>query len=116
MSTMHQYFVKIVPTVYKKLSGKVVRSNQYSFTKHQRSIGRPAGASVGRKGLPGFFVFYEIEPMLIEYSERRKSFLYFVTGVCAIVGGVFTAMGLLDALVYQSQKIIQRKIQLGFTK
>merc|ERR1712168_36823 len=64
-SLMYQYFVKMVPSVYKKLSGEVVWSNQYSFTKHQRSINQ----LTGEHGLPGFFVLYELSPMLIQYTE-----------------------------------------------
>jgi len=108
-SLMYQYFVKIVPTVYKKLSGEAVWSNQYSFTKHQR----PVRQMSGQHGLPGFFVLYELSPMLIQYSEKRRSFMHFLTGVCAIIGGVFTVAGLIDSIIYHSSRALKRKIDLG---
>jgi len=37
----------------------------------------------------------------VHFTERRQSLLQFVTSVCAIVGGVFTVSGLVDALVFQ---------------
>lgn len=45
--------------------------------------------------------------------ERRTSFLHFVTNVCAIVGGVFTISGVLDASLYHGQKLIRKKMELG---
>lgn len=108
-SLMYQYFVKIVPTVYKKLSGEVVWSNQYSFTKHKR----PVRQLTGEHGLPGFFVLYELSPMLVQYTEKRRSFMHFLTGVCAIIGGVFTVAGLIDSMIYHSAKAFKKKLDLG---
>ena len=33
---------------------------------------------------------YDLSPMLVQITEHRRSFFHFLTGVCAIVGGVFT--------------------------
>lgn len=46
-------------------------------------------------------------------SENRSSFLHFITSVCAIVGGVFTVSGIVDAFIYQGEKIIRKKLELG---
>jgi len=110
-SEMYQYFVKIVPTVYKKLSGESVWSNQYSFTKHRRQVRQMSGEN----GLPGVFVLYELSPMLVQYTEKRRSFMHFLTGVCAIIGGVFTVAGLIDSMIYHSAKALKKKIELGKT-
>lgn len=45
--------------------------------------------------------------------EHRESFLHFVTNACAIVGGVFTVAGILDATVYHSQRLIRQKAGIG---
>ena len=108
-NTMYQYFVKIVPTHYWKSNGTVLRTNQYSVTKHKRKI----KLSIAENGLPGVFFIYDINPMMIQLREGRKSFLHFLTGVCAIIGGIFTVAGMLDALIYQSNKALQKKIDLG---
>ena len=107
-SMMHQYFVKIVPTVYTKLSGEMIRSNQYSFTKQMRHVGGMAGEHG-----PGLFVRYELSPLLIQYTEKRRSFMRFLTGVCAIIGGVFTVAGLIDSMIYRSAKAIKKNIEVG---
>jgi len=109
-STMTQYYVKIVPTSYHYLAtpNSPVYTNQYSVTKHEKQISLLAGDS----GLPGVFFMYEFSPMMVKVSERSKSFLHFLTSLCAIVGGVFTVAGLLDAFLYHSAKYIQ-KSELG---
>lgn len=107
--SMYQYFVKIVPTVYRKLNGEVLRTNQFSVTKHRRTVKQVTGA----QGLPGVFVLYEFSPMMVQYTEKRRSFMHFLTGVCAIIGGIFTVAGLVDSLIYHSSKALKEKIELG---
>ncbi|XP_061894066.1 endoplasmic reticulum-Golgi intermediate compartment protein 3 isoform X1 [Entelurus aequoreus] len=108
-SMMYQYFVKIVPTVYMKTDGEVVKSNQFSVTRHEKV----ANGLIGDQGLPGVFVLYELSPMMVKFTEKHRSFTHFLTGVCAIIGGVFTVAGLIDALIYHSARAIQKKIELG---
>nr|XP_033819252.1 endoplasmic reticulum-Golgi intermediate compartment protein 3 isoform X1 [Geotrypetes seraphini] len=110
-SMMFQYFVKIVPTVYVKLDGEVLRTNQFSVTRHEKM----ANGLIGDQGLPGVFVLYELSPMMVKFTEKQRSFTHFLTGVCAIIGGVFTVAGLIDSLLYHSARAIQKKIELGKT-
>ncbi|KAJ8358863.1 hypothetical protein SKAU_G00153880 [Synaphobranchus kaupii] len=83
---MYQYFVKIVPTIYVKGDGEVVKTNQFSVTRHEKV----ANGLIGDQGLPGVFVLYELSPMMVKFTEKNRSFTHFLTGVCAIIGGVFT--------------------------
>mmetsp|Transcript_57518 Transcript_57518/g.135342 ORF Transcript_57518/g.135342 Transcript_57518/m.135342 type:complete len:416 (-) Transcript_57518:75-1322(-) len=106
-SAMFQYFIKVVPTTYQYLDGTVLKTNQFSVTEHFRSL-----ESGGMRGLPGVFFFYDLSPIMVRFTEQRKSFLHFLVQLCAIVGGVFTVAGILDGLIYNSQKMI-KKIQMG---
>ncbi|XP_041433528.1 ERGIC and golgi 3 S homeolog isoform X2 [Xenopus laevis] len=108
-SMMFQYFVKIVPTVYVKVDGEVLRTNQFSVTRHEKMT----NGLIGDQGLPGVFVLYELSPMMVKLTEKHRSFTHFLTGVCAIIGGVFTVASLIDALIYHSTRAIQKKIELG---
>jgi len=56
---------------------------------------------------------YELSPIMVKFTEERKSFTHFLTGVCAIIGGVFTVAGIIDALVYHSLRNIKKKIEIG---
>ena len=93
---MYQYYLKIVPTKYKAYnSKKEVESNQYSVTEHMRHLSPGSG-----RGVPGVYFNYEMAPIQASIEERRSMTLGgFFTSVCAIIGGVFTVLGILDSFI-----------------
>lgn len=92
---MYQYYVKVVPTRYRGLGRDEIESNQYSVTEHLRHLSPGSG-----RGLPGIYFYYEISPIQAVFEERRvESWFRFFTSCCAILGGVYTVMGLVDALI-----------------
>ena len=105
---MFQYYIKIVPTTYQKMSGKVTVTNQFSSTKNAKVV-----TGIDGRNLPGVFFYFDILPMKVNFKEERRSFLHFLTSVCAIVGGVFTVSGIVDALLYHGQRAIRRKVEIG---
>jgi hypothetical protein len=50
--------------------------------------------------LPGVFFIYDISPIMVTFTEERPAFSYFLTSLCAIVGGVFTVAGIVDSCIY----------------
>lgn len=56
---------------------------------------------------------YDLSPMMVQLTEHRRSLTHFLTGVCAIVGGVFTVAGMLDGMLYHSTRALKKKIDLG---
>eukprot|EP00850_Spirogloea_muscicola_P019075 SM000183S03969 [mRNA] locus=s183:45572:48813:- [translate_table: standard] len=87
---MYQYFIK------------------FSVTEHFR----PSAFSMGQ-AIPGVFFFYDLSPIKVKFMETRTSSLHFITNVCAIVGGVFTVSGIIDAFVYHGHKAIKKKMEIG---
>ncbi|KAL5015449.1 hypothetical protein ScPMuIL_009719 [Solemya velum] len=110
MQKMYQYYVKIVPTTYTKTNGETVYTNQFSVTKNDKIV---SGKLSGETGLPGVFFIYELSPIMVKYTEVQRSFMHFLTGVCAIIGGIFTVAGLIDSMIYHSARVLQEKIDLG---
>jgi hypothetical protein len=102
---MHQYYIQIVPTLYKYLNGTAVQTNQFSVTEHRRIVD-PGTA----RGLPGVFFFYEISPLHVEFVEKRLGWVRFFTSVCAVVGGVFTVMGMIDKWIYDKSKVSRKSL------
>lgn len=98
---MYQYYIKIVPTLYKFLNGTEIQTNQYSVTEHMRHVS-PASS----RGLPGVYFFYEVSPLHVEIEEYRHGWTRFLTSVAAVIGGVFAAMGAADS--YMFSKMNQR--------
>jgi len=108
---MFQYYIKIVPTTYTQTDGSYFPSNQFSVTRHSKVVSVMAGEG----GMPGVFFSYEMSPVMVKYSRKEKSLGHFLSGLCAIIGGVFTVAGILDKLIYNSSRLIEQKIELGKT-
>eukprot|EP00761_Pharyngomonas_kirbyi_P012907 gb/GECH01012934.1/.p1 GENE.gb/GECH01012934.1/~~gb/GECH01012934.1/.p1 ORF type:complete len:387 (+),score=85.06 gb/GECH01012934.1/:1-1161(+) len=97
---VYQYFVKVVPTIYESTDNKELETNQYSVTEHYR-----AG-----QNMPGVFFMYDLSPIMVHIKETRKSFVHFITSLCAIVGGVFTVAGIVDSIVYNASRFSKKNI------
>ncbi|KAL7582816.1 hypothetical protein Lser_V15G46037 [Lactuca serriola] len=104
---IYQYFLKVVPTVYTPLSGRVIKSNQFSVTEHYKA------PQLKHRGLPGVFFFYDLSPIKVTFTERHASFLHFLTNLCAIVGGIFTVAGIVDSFIYHGHKAMKKKREIG---
>mmetsp|Transcript_8037 Transcript_8037/g.24767 ORF Transcript_8037/g.24767 Transcript_8037/m.24767 type:complete len:499 (-) Transcript_8037:2130-3626(-) len=91
---MHQYYLKVVPSYYRRLDGQTTAAAQYSVTEHLRHVAPGSG-----RGLPGVFFFYEVSPLCAEVREQRDGFLAFFVGLAAILGGVYVTFGVLDKLL-----------------
>lgn len=106
---MFYHYIKIVPTTYVRADGSTLLTNQFSVTRNSKHLYPLSGES----GMPGIFFSYELSPLMVKYTEKRKSFGHFATNTCAIIGGVFTVAGLIDSLLYRSVRAIKMKIELG---
>jgi len=105
---MYMYYAKVVPTSYHYLAGEVLSTNQFSVTEHFRTIKKSES-----QGLPGIFVFYELSPIMVQFTETKKSLAHFLTQLCAILGGVFTVAGMIDRLVYGAIRQWEKKVEIG---
>lgn len=102
---MFQYFVKVVPTVYMKVDGEVLRTNQFSVTRHEKV----ANGLLGDQGLPGVFVLYELADdgeadreaqVLHSLPDRRVRHHW----------GMFTVAGLIDHSSTTQHEPFRRKL------
>jgi hypothetical protein len=59
--------------------------------------------------LPGMFFIYDLSPFMIEASRTRIPVLHFLTKVCAIIGGVISVLGVIDAFFFVIQKFLSKK-------
>lgn len=113
-----------------------LETHQYSVTSHKRSLGGGTDQQEGHKerlhargGIPGVFFSYvsfsifvvndhcshsqDISPMkVINREERTKSFVGFLTGICAVIGGTLTVAAAIDRGVYEGASRI-KKIHQG---
>lgn len=64
------------------------------------------------EGIPTTKISFDISPLNVVVEETRRSAAEFLTSLCAIIGGVFTVLGLFDSVVYHGVKVVQ-KMELG---
>ncbi len=88
---------QVVPTKYRSADPgqPEIQSNQYSVTEHMSHLSPGSG-----RGLPGLYFHYEVSPIHAVFEERRGGTLRFITSVCAILGGMFSLMRLVDGGVH----------------
>jgi hypothetical protein len=55
---------------------------------------------------------FDLSPIQIVVTDGGRPLYHFLTTTCAIVGGVFTVAGILDALLYNGIKMV-KKVNLG---
>lgn len=103
-SNVHSYYVKVVATDFHHRNGKSLHTNQFSVTKNTHDTATQ---------VPSMFVFYDISPMVVVYSEFKRSWASFLTGVCAIVGGIYTIAALIDTFVFHAERKLALKNALG---
>mmetsp|Transcript_39267 Transcript_39267/g.100321 ORF Transcript_39267/g.100321 Transcript_39267/m.100321 type:complete len:362 (-) Transcript_39267:79-1164(-) len=89
-----KYFLKVVPTEYQFLHGKVMKTNQYSVNEYYHDIGHHDGA------LPAVWFMYDLSPITVKLVEKSSGLLHFVVQVSAVVGGAFAVTGMMDRWIY----------------
>ena len=109
---LYQYFIRVIPTIYTDESTQKTNTNQFTVTDRFRPLSLPKIDSNGNiqmvtdAVLPGIFFVYELSPFMIEASSSRMPFFHLLTKICAIVGGVFTVIGVLDSIIFKLQKLL----------
>jgi len=111
-SPMYEYYVQAVPTIYED-KYETINTNQYSATEYMEVIKKSLDSGFSSRGVPGLFFMYELSPITVDFKITSKSFLHFLTNLCAIIGGVFTVASLIDSFIYKGLNTLQKKVELG---
>jgi hypothetical protein len=104
----HHHYMKIVETFFEgvytmspiKLAKRLLNPffprqvYTYQFTKHSHSYATPKGIAQAK------FQF-DIDPMAVKVSEVKTSTMRFVTSLCAIIGGAYAVMGMIDGTLFR---------------
>jgi len=101
--TYYQYFLSVVPTIYKQeKSGRILYTNQYSVTDMSADVSKS-------HNLPGIFIKFDFEPLLVKIVETKKSFFHFLVRLCGIVGGIYVSFGRIYRIIYAIYNFIMGK-------
>lgn len=90
-----KYYIKVVPTEYRFLSKDVLPTNQFSVTEYFVPVRE------SDRSWPAVYFLYDLSPITVTIKEERRSFLHFITRLCAVLGGTFALTGMLDRWMYR---------------
>jgi len=108
-SSIHQYFLKVVPTTFVPLKGDNMSTNQFSVTESIKVQEHGMSEAMGMGKPPGVYFTYELSPIRVSYSETRPTVGEFLTSVCAIIGGVFSLSGLVHRILLSGTSLFKLK-------
>ena len=63
--------------------------------------------------MPKLLYRYDLSPVTVKFILNSESFAEFIVQICAIVGGVFTVSGIIDAMIHKSVMTLIKKAQEG---
>ena len=105
---MYQYSVNAIPTTYTDGKGNVTNTyqldreielrNRVTETHYLRPLERTSSL------MPGVYFVYEFSPLRSIIKETHLPFYELCTSLCAILGGVFTVMGMVDGIIFSLAK------------
>ena len=103
LTSVYQYYLKIVPTKYISYKNEI---NDYQYTYNSY-------AEKGIHEMPSMHFRYDLSPITVEYKLYKETIMNFLINVFAILGGVFTVTGIIDAIIHKSVVILLRKADLN---
>ncbi|XP_022669576.1 endoplasmic reticulum-Golgi intermediate compartment protein 1-like isoform X4 [Varroa jacobsoni] len=103
----HDYIMKIVPTVFEQSSLEEAVAYQYTYA-HKSYL----TMSITGRIIPAIWFKYDLSPITVRYHRRGQPLYSFLTNGCAIVGGTFTVVGILNSIFYTASEVF-RKFEMG---
>ncbi|CAG5098291.1 Oidioi.mRNA.OKI2018_I69.XSR.g15534.t1.cds [Oikopleura dioica] len=95
----YDYTLKIVPTVHTDNKRQTKFGYQYTVT---------SKTFKNTRGTPAIWFRYEIAPITVKYTHKKKPFYHLLTTVCAIVGGTFTVAGMVDSMIFSAHQAVKK--------
>ncbi|XP_046400072.1 endoplasmic reticulum-Golgi intermediate compartment protein 2 [Ischnura elegans] len=109
---LYQYFLEVVGTEVSTMRVPRMSTYQYSARAHER----PVDHARGSHGIPGIYFKYDMAAMRVKITqERDSSLLTFLARLCAIVGGVYVCVGMLNSAVLYISSLIEKKPSPGYS-
>ena len=91
------HFIKVVSTHF-DMGGSSNSMIAYQFLEQSQIV------LYNEEAVPDARFAYDISPMSVVVQKESRKWYDYLTSVCAIVGGTFTTLGLIDASLYRVLK------------
>uniref|UniRef100_A0A7S2E6Q8 Thioredoxin domain-containing protein n=1 Tax=Trieres chinensis TaxID=1514140 RepID=A0A7S2E6Q8_TRICV len=92
----HHHHIKVIPTSVDMGSGETVTAYQM--------LGQSQVVFYDAVNVPEARFSYDLSPMTVTVTKEGRKWYDYVTSLCAIVGGAYTTLGLIDAVLYKVLK------------
>ena len=106
-SVTHHHYLKIVETTFRFSSNDPVGAYQYTNHYHNYK---------SNEKLPQVKFQFDIDPMAVVVTESRVPLYRFLTSICAIIGGVFTVLGMVNSGLFYGYNTVIKKMAIGHFK
>jgi hypothetical protein len=121
VNTTHEHYIEMVATKYtdesfykkaitkmsKKVGQALTQMEELVLYKYTMNSGSFVESPDHR---PAIRLNYDISPLVVEMKKGGKSIIDFLVSVCAIVGGVFTVLGLVDGILIGTYNAVLKKL------
>ena len=97
----YEYYLKLVPTQYESATSRI--HSGYQYIAHSNSV-------AGRYRVNAIFLRYDVDAITVRFVKSGKSFSHFLVQLCAIVGGVFSVLGMINGALLSATKTFKNKI------
>lgn len=87
---IYEYYLKVVPTNYVDINNQSYDVNQFTSNSNEVPVNMMT---------PTIYFRYDIAPILVRFEQYKESFFEFFVQICAIIGGIYSVIGIIDILV-----------------
>uniref|UniRef100_A0A7S2GNX8 Thioredoxin domain-containing protein n=1 Tax=Haptolina brevifila TaxID=156173 RepID=A0A7S2GNX8_9EUKA len=98
----HVHYLKVVTKVIKHQAKRFRDTLAYKYTVHSNRYD-------STDGVPVIEFTYDLSPISIVLEQLQQPFYRFITSSCAIIGGVFTVIGLLENIIHYTAASVMKK-------
>eukprot|EP01016_Furgasonia_blochmanni_P035190 TRINITY_DN3874_c0_g1_i5.p3 TRINITY_DN3874_c0_g1~~TRINITY_DN3874_c0_g1_i5.p3 ORF type:complete len:207 (-),score=27.31 TRINITY_DN3874_c0_g1_i5:174-794(-) len=99
----HDFYMKLIPNRFVDYDGKTYVDGLYQYSIASISKG------LVDEDTPIIVFNYEISPVTISFRKSGASTLHFIVQICAIAGGIFSAIGILNSLTEALFRVLKRQ-------
>ena len=99
----HVHYLKVVTKQLKHAESAMADLLVYKYTVHSNMY------EAGTKEEPSIEFKYDLSPISIVVQQERMPLYRFVTSSCAIIGGVFTVIGLIENAIHVTSTAVMKK-------
>jgi len=100
--TRIDYFLKLVPNRF------IIEDQMVDLQAFQYSLNSKE-TPTENEAPPALYFTYEVNPITIAYTLQHHPFSHFLVQICAIVGGIFSVMGILNSLTIESINFLRKR-------